>query len=297
MPNPHVIFHKADFDGLMSGAITRQALESINKYEPIKMTGWDYGMPIPETTPEETLYMVDISIDGLMDHPNLIWIDHHKTAIEKFDPKIKGYRIDGVAACRLCWQFFHYDADNGGLGWTPPTKDEYVSRSVKEPRIVRLAGEYDVWDLRDHEATTLQFGLRAFGFDELSDVLEYDFDIEHVLQDGALIENYSKQTKAKLVKDKAHFVEWRGLNFLCLNGTGNSQTFDAHPLLDDADALMMWSFNGQYVTFSLYHTPTRKEIDLSEIAKSMGGGGHKGACGFQTDIHAAATIVYAEVNK
>jgi len=49
--------------------------------------------------------MLDISIPGLMMHQDLIWIDHHKSAMEKWDNGPEGYRIDGVAACRLAWQW------------------------------------------------------------------------------------------------------------------------------------------------------------------------------------------------
>jgi len=47
-----------------------------------------------------------------MERPGLVWIDHHKSAIEKYGATTPGYRIDGVAACRLAWQwFFPIDPD------------------------------------------------------------------------------------------------------------------------------------------------------------------------------------------
>ena len=78
-----VIFHSADFDGLFCREIARKFLPDA------ELIGWDYGDPTPAKElldGTETLYMLDISIPDLMDHPKLVWIDHHKSAIEKYGP-------------------------------------------------------------------------------------------------------------------------------------------------------------------------------------------------------------------
>src|SRR5690348_7848557 len=138
-----VIYHKADFDGIFSREIARKYFGETAEY-----IGWDYGDPLPVIAPEVTeLYMIDISVDGMMDDPRLIWIDHHHSAMQKFSPGIRGYRIDGVAACRLAWQwFFTYNNQRNPLAdhfATLPVKQDYIDRKVSEPIAVRLAGEYD----------------------------------------------------------------------------------------------------------------------------------------------------------
>lgn len=148
--NTYVIHHSADFDGIFCREIARKFLPDS------ELIGWDYGDPVPEIPKDAKLYMLDISIgnsgltnnDGLMGHPNLIWIDHHKSAIEKFGNDIPGYRIDGVAACRLAWQWFMHCALPDHDGHELPSKSDYVDRRVFEPLAVLLAGEYDVWDSR-----------------------------------------------------------------------------------------------------------------------------------------------------
>jgi hypothetical protein len=99
---------------------------------------------------------------------------------------IPGYRIDGVAACRLAWQWFSNDHTNpviqfGGL----PPKEEYIDRRVSEPLAVRLAGEYDIWDRRDERAETFQYGLRSI---PLTDGIW-----EELLQSSKLIPNLVNQ--------------------------------------------------------------------------------------------------------
>lgn len=96
-----VIYHKADFDGIFCREIAKKFIPEA------ELIGWDYGEPEPVVSPEDTLYILDLSVPGLMQHPNLIWIDHHKSAIDRYGEshkKIDGYRIDGVAACRLTWR-------------------------------------------------------------------------------------------------------------------------------------------------------------------------------------------------
>jgi nanoRNase/pAp phosphatase (c-di-AMP/oligoRNAs hydrolase) len=44
--------------------------------------------------------------------------------------------------------------------------------------------------------------------------------------------------------------------------------------------MMPFCFDGKQWTYSMY---TLKDINVSEIAKKYGGGGHKKAAGFQSD--------------
>jgi len=99
-----VIYHRADFDGVFCREIAKRHFGDKAAY-----IGWDYGDPLPVIAPEvRSIYMLDISVDGMMDDPRLTWIDHHKSAIEKYarHPSVPGIRIDGVAACRLSYQWF-----------------------------------------------------------------------------------------------------------------------------------------------------------------------------------------------
>ena len=107
MINYIVYYHSADFDGLFSREVCRKFLP-----EDTKFVGWDYGDPkadFPTDINTQFVYVVDLcpnEVFGDYVKDRVVWIDHHKTAIVSHDPDIPGYRIDGVAACRLCWQWF-----------------------------------------------------------------------------------------------------------------------------------------------------------------------------------------------
>lgn len=326
MKNIAIIYHDADFDGKLSNEVCRFHLKRLHPEARILSYGWDYGRPVPDDearthritveggsanttyqwTDYDAIYIVDLSVDELMARPELsekiVWIDHHKSAIEKWDrppsndnpePTIfKGYRIDGVAACRLCWHYFTWDA--GPFG-EPATKNDFIDRKVIEPRLIRLAGEYDVWDHRNPDGKALQFGLRALAQPSFELLVQEEFtgksDSAFTLMDitltrGHIIKGYIDQQNAENSRKNACTVQFYDLSFCCLNigGPGNSDM--VLPAYDPAkhDALMVWGYRGDHVSVSLYHAPGREELDLSDIAKRWGGGGHKGACGFRATL-------------
>src|SRR5262245_37067793 len=185
MSKTTVVYHPADFDGLFCREIARKFLPDA------ELIGWDFG-DLPIAIKTDTLYVMDLPCDRpfglnledieLIEDPDskgyrmggteskeLVWIDHHKTAIESHPPGIPGYRIDGVAACRLAWQWFAeflmHDPTAECHAMIPgsqlPTKEAFIERKVQEPYAVRLAGEYDIWDKRDLNAELFQHGLKS----------------------------------------------------------------------------------------------------------------------------------------
>lgn len=272
---PLVIYHKSDYDGIFSMQIAKKFLVDAD------YLGWEYGDPIPAVEPDRTLFMLDINVAGLMNHPRLIWIDHHATAIAKYPKEIYGYRVDGVGACRLVWQWF---IPKGVT--TLPEKDEYLNRSVAEPTAVRLAGEYDVWDHRGDGSFELQHGLDAqeiVQWGRLLDASSDDGYVAKLLADGKIAMQFAKTRNAAIIRDRGFKINWEGLNLLCLNTPQRgSLSFDSADQTG-IDGLLAFSYNGNQGkwTCSLYHSITNKEHDLSVIASKYGGGGHKGACGFE----------------
>lgn len=290
MQKTTVIYHKADFDGLFCREIAKKFIPDAT------LIGWDYGDPEPVVPIDHSLFILDLSVPGLMAHPGLIWIDHHKSAIEKYPPNIVGYRIDGVAACRLAWQWFFIQSQ-----WDPremhpplclPSKDDFVDRLVPEPFAVRLAGEYDIWDKRDDRADLFQHGLRSQEltpevWEKLlnSDATEgYASEVQKLLYQGKGIAFAKTRENESIIGKNGFTVHWEGLTFLACNASQyNSHLFTAG-IKPEHEALLGFCLraNGKW-TVSLYGVPHRPDLDLSVIAVKHGGGGHRQACGFTTD--------------
>lgn len=327
-----IIFHDADMDGKLSNEVCRFHLKRLYPDAAIHSYGWDYGRPVPLPDigpPDEgtchpddpratagqllewrfwdAIYIVDLSVDELMARPELrskiVWIDHHKSAIEKWDhigdvTRMVGYRIDGVAACRLCWQWFTADTGPHGdprihpMDQNLPQKHDYVGREVSEPKLIRLAGEYDIWDHRDPDAKVLQFGLRALPDTDFQNLVVNQFTgeptgvkLDDVVTQGRAIKSYCDRQNNEYSAAYARTLEWEGLKFCCLNigQRGNSDLLRGGIKLDH-QACFAWRHTGDGVMVSLYHIEGHTDLDLSKIAVKYGGGGHRGACGFRVTL-------------
>ena len=220
----------------------------------------------------------------------VIWIDHHKSSIESHPSNIAGYRIDGVAACRLAWQWMALmSATPNPEQFALPDKQHYFDRQVQEPLAVRLAGEYDIWDKRDPRAEVFQFGLRSRVLTPdiwetiLHNLSANSITVDTLLADGEMLQRYQQHQDASLMY-RSLMVEFAGLKFLALNTARcNSLTFASKDIPETGhDALMGFYWTGMKFKVSLYHAKHRTDIDLSQIAVKHGGGGHRGACGFET---------------
>ena len=287
-----VVYHSADYDGIFCREIAKHFLTK-QDYD-LELIGWNHGEKPVVIEDGRPVYVMDLPTTCVADsiNPNqIIWIDHHKTSIEQASGYYKGYRIDGVAACRLAWQWFIFKPENRAL----PELRHFVDREVDEPLAVRLAGEYDVWDKRDPRAETFQYLARIYeyrgnkgmeGYSLSTLFLFDDCDLSEQLNYGAGLgaQHYAKKIDEDICLHKTWIMQWEGLMFLTVNAARfNSLLFEALDQPDTGhDALMGFCFNGRDKKWmvSLYHAKHRTDLDLSVIAKKHGGGGHRGACGF-----------------
>lgn len=333
--NIAIIFHDADMDGKLSNEACRYHLSRIHPDAAIHSYGWDYGRPVPVPLHKwwdpqmgdqfsnkwedyDLIYIVDLSVDALMERPDLrekiVWIDHHKSAISKWDElpdregkpePFAGMRIDGVAACRLCWAWFTWGKLPKGVlpskqDYIPPlTKSVFIDREISEPKLIRLAGEYDIWDHRDPDAKALQFGLRALSSLDMERLVENQFDgwatgvkLDDVVTQGHAIKSYCDLQNNEYSAAYARTLQWEGLSFCCLNigQRGNSDLLRGGLKLEH-QACFAWRHTGDAVLVSLYHAPGHESLDLSEIAVRYGGGGHRGACGFRLTMDQLTEIL------
>lgn len=303
-----VIHHSADFDGLFCREIARKFLPDAT------LIGWDYKdqkIPFPN---EGFVYVLDLSPECFENldstllseiSERLIWIDHHKSAIEKWPTPLRGYRIDSVAACRLAWQWFATLQKNVGVADGSlksetatsilPDKLAYVERRVTEPMAVRLAGEYDIWDKRDPRAELFQHGLRSQALTELTwkllliDDGSADSVVDSLLHNGKVLQYARAKEYEQVITEQGFDVEFDGIKFLaCCSHECDirSHLFEAG-IKPHHEGLFGFTYTGKDWRVSLYGVPGKPDVDLSVIAVKHGGGGHKQACGFK-----AATLPF-----
>lgn len=275
-----VIHHDADYDGLFCREIAKKFLPDAH------IIGWDFGRPQLDYPEEGLVFVMDLPylqvFKGAYPHftsNEFIVLDHHKTSIaDMLGDNMTRFCIDGVAACRLAWQYFTAPIF--------PLKQDFIDRKVSEPYAVTLAGEYDIWDhgASGGEDIIFQFGLKAEEDIRWPVLLNHesaasDLYVRHLIANGEICQRYVKNGNANKMK-RAFNLEFEDLNFLALNTFGaNSLTFES-ALAEEHDACLAYYWNGKEYIVSLYGSYMKPNIDLSVIAKKYGGGGHKQACGF-----------------
>lgn len=280
------IYHEADLDGVMSAAIVKRY--SKEKGESIDLIPYNYGKEIPDVNKYDKVFVVDVSFGERTvnlfwewedDDINVVWIDHHKSAINSAGNhanSIKGKRRVGTAACELAWEYFFDDR---------PT-----------PYIVKMLSAYDVWD-HDHfewsDVVAFQYGMRGHvGLDpEVAlDLLErFDDDktnenkfVEIMIENGEVLIEYIYEKNKSEVEMFSFEAEIAGHKAICMNTTEfNSATFESIYDPNIHDLMMPFCWNGRFFRCSLY--TTKEDLDCSAVARSAspGGGGHKQAAGFQ----------------
>jgi oligoribonuclease NrnB/cAMP/cGMP phosphodiesterase (DHH superfamily) len=285
-----VVHHDADYDGLFSGCVAGYFLGKHG--HKVLLQGWDFGDDKVEVAEDiDQVYILDLPFDCIARHEKIlptVWIDHHKSSIDKWGQQgIDGFQMDGVAACRLAWQYFNN---------IRPSLEDFKSRMVQEPSAIRLAGEYDVWDKSDPMAESFQFGLKLNSYTTVPNLSRFirlgsDGEVKQVCEQGETAMKWQKAYAAEACASKGYTVELGGLTFWCLVSVHarNSMWFPSVP--QGIDGLMCCRLTGKgTVGISLYHNPGREDLDLSPIAVSFGGGGHRGACGFQISLEQATSL-------
>lgn len=275
-----IIHHNKDMDGYCSGAICKK------RYPEAKLIGWDYKDPVPDlrslVPANERIILIDITfpLDILIDLSqayNLIVIDHHISFKKQIDEYIKHNEElpfeyiyeDGVAACEIGWKFLF--------------PDESI------PYGVTLIGRYDTWRQKegDWEGETLPFKYYMYGSCNSAGsfpTLVFNADramIAGNVQMGRHIMRYQR-TMDEATSRAYSFVReaYGGLRALCLNQPYfSSETTASVYNPKEHDVMIGFAWGGDNWIVSL--RSAKDEVDVSLIARSKGGGGHKGAAGFE----------------
>jgi len=270
------VFHHNDNDGRLSAFLVMQQLTLA---VPIEV---NYGKPFPleQIEEDEEIWIVDYNplpeeMQKIIERTQKItWIDHHKTGIELFKDfphKIAGVRDSSKAACELVYEYIYSHA--GG----------------RTRRFIDLVGDRDTWTFK-YGDDSKYFHLGSMLYDTSprtevengeiglwSGLWNESLKVEDIIQKGKIVEVFRDRQNADLCKAWAFEVEFSGHKALAMvTGMKGSEVFGKQ--IDDYPICIAMAFNGKMWVNSLYS----KTIDVGEIAKGLGGGGHKGAAGFQT---------------
>lgn len=231
--------------------------------------------------------------------PNVTWIDHHISAIKKYenyDKEIRGIRYDGVAGCMLTYCYLKHMTDRN-IGDIKPFEE---SMTEDAPMFTKLIADYDVWKFEYGDNTRFfDKGFSLFPHEPEDDIwktlltedslfkIKYrgsvdegnlPKNIQTIIDNGKTIMTYRYNIMKDYCEKKGFEATLDGHKCYAVNMALMGTNDFVIPNVDDYDLLVSFSFDGKMWSYSL-----RSEIiDCAELAAKFGGGGHKGAAGFNT---------------
>ena len=279
----------------------------------------------PEFKVNETVYIVDLALDDVVYNKiikpavdagsKVIHIDHHKTTLDRISSmtddeklvmnKITSFYKMGLSASMLTWVYsLMYDSERKEpnkvnfdftqgythVGFNVETPD---MREYRIPDAIRYIDDNDVWRHEIEETKFFSIGFQLIEdkhpASQIWDDLIYtssQYESSKIVNDGRLLWAYQEaQNKANL--NNAFESDVFGYTCLCLNSCqGNSRIFCEK--FDDYQMVCKFGYDGSIHKwrYTLYQSDKIDNIvDVSEIAKHYGGGGHRGAASFVLDYN------------
>ncbi len=223
-----------------------------------------HGTPPPDVKGKKVVCL-DFSFDNpttknLIKEADHFWvIDHHKSAMVELHDIGNTFFDMTKSGAMLAWEYFH------------PGKES--------PKFIQYIQDRDLWkwELAYSKEFSAAFDMIPWNFEEY-EKFEDDSVFDDAVKRGSYILAYSK-TVIKKVCDKASKKKFEGKEVLVVNSSHWMSEIGAK-LSPDCDFAMIWYYDHDHKQYRCSLRAFHEHIDVSEIAKRFGGGGHKKASGF-----------------
>mgnify|MGYP001323584242 CR=1 FL=1 len=255
-----VIYHADCTDGFGAAYSAWKSLGNRAEYYPCK-----HGT-IPPDVKGKRVAILDFSFSNAVTKKMieaaeaLVVIDHHKSAMVELHDITNTIFDMNHSGARLAWDFFH------------PGKEP--------PKFINYIEDRDLWkwELPYSKEFSAAFDMVPFEFEEF-EKFEDDSVFDDAVKRGSYILAYAK-TVVKKVCDKAQSRKLGGKDVLVVNASHWMSEIGAR-LSPDCDLAMIWYWDHEEKMTKVSLRAFHETVDVSEISKKFGGGGHKKAAGFQ----------------
>ena len=255
-----VIYHGGCSDGFAGAWAAWKLLGNRAEY-----VAGVYGHPPPDVKGKNVV-CVDFAYDNattkrlIAESNDFLILDHHKSAmIALYDVSEAIFDMSRSGAI-ISWQWFH------------PT--------VEPPKFLKYVQDKDLWHwkLPYSKEFCASFEMVPFEFDEF-DALTDDSVFDEAVKKGSYILAY-KRTYVTRIVEKAIACKIAGYTATVVN-TPHWISDVGHHMAKISDVAIIWYYdhNDQMTVVSL--RSEHDDVDVSEIAKLFGGGGHKQSAGFK----------------
>lgn len=295
----HIITHD-DLDGYSAGYLVNQFLtdvESVSSSDiTIHIMDYSKELDIDSFRLFDEVYITDFSLkpdvmnELLLRTTNIIWLDHHKTALDylpEYREKVKGRQIVGMSGTALTYLYFY--APKEIMDSSIEEMENWLSENAR--KWINLVDAWDCWKInskyrKESELLSIYMSNRL-SIENIKELDMHDEDyLDNILSKGSIYQEY------KNLSDKS-YVDRYGFEItlkiydkdqilhtykaLAVN-TGSKGSYVFGSKIDEYDICIPFINNGEIISASLYSN--KHFIDCGKICKELGGGGHKGAAGF-----------------
>lgn len=277
MTKPLCIYHGNCADGFGAAWIVNRYFKGAVDFHP----GF-YGQEPPDVTGRDVI-MVDFSykrpvLERMAAQAQMILIlDHHKTAAED----LAGYRrpIWGDMQSGI-WAEFDMDRSGAGLAW------DFFFPNAPRPRLIDHVEDRDLWRFNlpgsaDLHVAVMSYPLDFSWWDAWGDKDAHG--LNSLRTEGMAINRKLKQDVAHILGAAARRMVIGGVDVPVANLPYMMASEAAGDMAESAPFAATYYDGTDARHFSL-RSRGAEGMDVAEIAKGYGGGGHRNAAGFQMPI-------------
>ena len=297
---PLVIYHADCTDGFGAAFAAWLKLGDEAEYLPMRYGQAKLHEALPFNPLNREIYILDFSFERQImefifkDAKRVVWLDHHKTAFEMWcveertlhkaeDDRCYIILDNNKSGALLAWEYFHPDTEVPMLVKHIDDRDRWQFKLEGSKELHAALQSYKPWSFEQWRS---KFWPNCGRMPELwnrtqrySDLIKEGASILRA-QDAHVKSMVKQARKCKVMPSGNTFVGWDGL---AVNASLH-QSEAGHKLANQSGTYgLVWyvAADGR-VNASLR---SNGDYDVSAIAKSFGGGGHRNSAGFQTDIN------------
>lgn len=257
-----LIYHKNCTDGYAACYAGWKLLGNKARY-----IACSHGDPPPDVV-DKNVAICDFSFDNktikqmISDSKSLVVLDHHKSAMIELHDIVEAQFDMNHSGAILSWNFFH------------PGKEP--------PKFLLYVQDRDLWawELPYSREFSKAFDMCPFEFEEF-EKFEDESVFDNAIKRGSYILAYSK-TVIKKICDRASRKKLDEYSVLVVNSSHWMSEIGAK-LSTECDIALIWFWDHELQQTVVSLRSFHDSIDVSEVAKRFGGGGHKKAAGFKLD--------------
>jgi len=265
MKNIAVIYHGECPDGFSAAWVAWKKFGNSAEYIP-----GHHGESAPESLTGKEVYMLDFvyPVDEMRkivkNNKKVIVIDHHKSAEESVKIAQEYVYEMNHSGATLAWGYFFPDSE--------------------VPWLIRYVEDMDIWklELPDVFAVAMITNSIEKDFDTWTKLAK-DFDGESTrnqqIERGKIMLKYENKLMSEIMDSNKEIVRFEGYETYAVNAPHAFASQMGNVLCKEKPPMAkVWQWSGGKIEVSLRSDGS---VDVSEIAKKYGGGGHKAAAGFR----------------